>query len=101
MHREKPLLVKPWLIHKKVIDAAVRELHRRAHHYHYHYYHHCCYLLLCLYILLMAQPQQTRQYLPSEPGQGDTTASSMIIEGARDIIGSPSRGIVILEKGIA
>jgi hypothetical protein len=42
-----------------------------------------------------------RQYLPSEPGQGDTMALSMIIEGARDIIRLPKRGIVILERGIA
>jgi hypothetical protein len=28
-------------------------------------------------------------------------ASSMIIEGARDIIGLPKRGIIVLERGIA
>jgi hypothetical protein len=100
-HREKPLLINPQLIYKKVVNTAIRELHRRVYYYYYHYYHYCYCLLPYLYILLMAQPQQIRQYLPLEPGQGDIMALSMIIEGARDIIGLPLRGIVILERGIA
>jgi hypothetical protein len=42
-----------------------------------------------------------RQYLPSELGQGDIIVLSITIEGARDIIELPKRGIVILERGTA